>query len=91
MQDAAPFQILRPRQQRNQTILPRKQRVCSVCGDPISVFIHGGRHPHSRQIMRGHQGVTMKDHDVCGACWKRYLAQADTRMRTIITAHIGSA
>ncbi len=77
MQDAAPFQILRPRQQRANKILPKKQTQCSQCGAQIKVYVNGWRNPHSRAIMRRYQGITMKAHDLCQKHFKEILREAN--------------
>ena len=48
--------------------LPR----CAECGSEVKVMVSPKRNPHSSKLGRA---VSMKDHDLCRRCWRRFMQQ----------------
>ena len=45
---------------------------CAECGSEVKVLVSPKRNPHSSKLGRA---VSMKDHDLCRRCWRRFLHQ----------------
>ncbi len=80
----------RARQHRRTPHYPTKASVCD-CGASVKIYFNSYRNPHSKHVMKGTQGVTKKDHDLCGVCFRRALARLDQSLREMTTSLIGQA
>ncbi len=80
----------RARHHRRTPHYPTKASVCD-CGAPVKIYFNSSRNPHSKHVLKGIQGVTKKDHDLCHRCFQLALARIDQALREMTTSLIGEA